>query len=77
MLFFQCDLSRGPTRTRGYIAARAAVVGKLVTINEPGFEGRWRVDAVGLPGVDGKVLKQRQHLHYRPFASIAGERPPA
>lgn len=76
MKFYQCDMSRGTTRTHGYLPERAAVVGKRVVLSEPGFEGgAWRVDAVGVPGVEEHTLRARQRFnHQQPFASIEGQR---
>lgn len=69
--YFQCELSQGTGRTRGYIEERGAKVGKLVEIKDQGFDGLWRVDAVAETGLSEEKMRSDQRMNRNAFASIA------
>jgi hypothetical protein len=71
MMYFQCELSQGTRRTRGYIEQRGAVRGRLVEIKDDGFDGLWRVDQVADRGVEERALREKQMRDRDPFGSIA------
>lgn len=71
MMYFQCELSQGNRRTRGYIEQRGAIEGRLVSIKDDGFDGLWRVDQVADRGVDERALREKQARDRDPFGSIA------
>lgn len=60
--YFQADLSQGTARTHGYVEQRAAQIGNMVEIVDPGFSGLWRVDSVSDKGIPEKQLKESQRL---------------
>lgn len=68
--FYQCELSQGTARTKAFIEARGASVGKLVEIKEPGFDGLWHVDTVAEKGIDETVLRAQQRKSRNAFGSI-------
>ena len=65
-------MSQGTARTRAYIEERGAKVGKSVTIEEDGFEGRWTVVQVADKGITKEVLREKQSMDRNAFGSIAG-----
>ena len=68
---YQCRMSEvnGAGRTVGWIPARGAKVGKLVELKE--FGGAlWRVDEVGLPGLEDAVLAEKQARDRKSLASL-------
>lgn len=71
MIYFQCELSQGTRRTRGYIEQRGAAVGRLVEIKDDGFDGLWCVDQVADRGVEERALREKQMRDRDPFGSIA------
>ena len=72
---YQCELSQGTTRTRGYIPERAAKVGSLVEIKDNGFEGLWRVDSVSDRASPKEVVKRYEEMSRGAFGSIDGQKP--
>lgn len=69
--YYQCELSQGTGRTRGYIEERGAKVGCLVEIKDAGFDGLWRVDAVADTGISEEKMRADQKMNRNAFASIA------
>lgn len=72
---YQCDLSQGTTRTRGYIPERAAKVGAMVEIKDKGFDGLWRVDSVSDKASPKEVVKRYEEMSRNAFGSIHGQKP--
>jgi hypothetical protein len=70
--YYQCELSQGTGRTRGYIEERGAKVGAMVEIKDAGFDGLWRVDAVSSTGISEEKMRADQKMNRNAFASIAG-----
>lgn len=68
---YQCRMSEvnGTGRTVGWIPERGAKVGKLVELKDLG-NALWRVDHVGMPGLDDKVLAEKQARDRKSLASI-------
>lgn len=69
-MHYQCELSQGTGRTRGYIEQRGAKVGSLVEIKDDGFAGLWRVDAVAETGICEDKMRADQRMNRNAFASI-------
>lgn len=71
-MYYQCEMEQGSTRTRAYIEERGATIGKSITIDEDGFEGRWTVISVADKGITKEVLRDKQSMDRNAFGSIAG-----
>ena len=69
--YFQCELSQGTGRTRGYIEERGAKQGVMVEIKDAGFHGLWRVDAVADTGLSEEKMRADHAMNRNAFASIA------
>jgi hypothetical protein len=68
---YQCRMSEvnGTGRTVGWIPERGAKVGKLVELKE--FDGAiYRVDEVGMPGLDDRALAEKQARDRKSLASL-------
>jgi hypothetical protein len=68
--YYQCELSQGTGRTRGYIEDRGAKVGAMVEIKDNGFNGLWRVDAVSETGISEEKMRADQQMNRNAFGSI-------
>jgi hypothetical protein len=68
--YYQCELSQGTGRTRGYIEDRGAKVGAMVEIKDNGFNGIWRVDAVSETGISEEKMRADQQMNRNAFGSI-------